>query len=188
AEASRLVYDAIRTSNWLRLGVVSNGRQTGDIFRKLTSKKLLGWFPFYRRDEISDIGDVLKRWGHEGKVGDRYNTPRIAGVIDASGGHSWLGMITAEKEDGMYNVARIRRDRGQARYISTYTGEGEEPQATGVKEVANPANKQKIAGRKAQELAEEMYGFMDPAFVVAAAAALWDPQQKRWELAVKNKS
>ncbi|MBI3412821.1 MAG: hypothetical protein HY051_01945 [Candidatus Aenigmarchaeota archaeon] len=194
AEASRLVYDAIHTTRqwtprgFVHFGIVSNGRQTGSIHRDYTEAIREGSFLSPPQNIIST---ALMRWGHEGKVGDRYDTPRIAGMINVGSATAALGIITAENENrSQLHIARGFRNltRGSMIYLSTYTGESAEPEAPKFEAVSEAVKTRRIEGRTARELAEEMYAFMDPEFVVASAAALWVPQNEIWKLAAKNKN
>mgnify|MGYP001610329855 CR=1 FL=1 len=92
-EASRLIYDAIMTSAVNTVGVVSNGKQTGSIYR--------GYLKMHDANNTARnaTGRALRYWGHEGKVGDRYNTPRIAGMIDVRSNDAAVGIVTAENEN-----------------------------------------------------------------------------------------
>ncbi len=195
AEASRLVYDAMRTTGqkhrkvFLPFGVVSNGKHTRSIYRKEWSDVNTGHYPFDPAAIL--VGKTLQRWGHEGKVGDRYNTPRIAGLIelnpDTGHGYHVLGMVT-DKSRYPNNVAVVPATKGLVNCMSTYTGEGAEPEAPSFKHVGEIIRKIRIEGKTTQQLAEEMYEFMDPEFVVSSAAALWVPGEGKWKLAVKNKN
>lgn len=194
AEAARLVYDAIATTgpkHWqgfIPFAVVSNGKHTRSIYRKEWSDVNAGHYAFDPAGIL--LGKILHRWGHEGKVGDRYNTPRIAGLIELNPdtGHRYdvLGIVT-DKSHYPNNVAVVPKTEGLANYISTYTGESAEPEAPSFKHASEMVKKIRIEGKTAQELSDEMYEFMDPEFVVSSAAALWVPKNSRWELAVKNK-
>ncbi|MBI4177702.1 MAG: hypothetical protein HY516_05060 [Candidatus Aenigmarchaeota archaeon] len=181
-EAERLVYDAIMVSAIKGIGVVSNGKQTGSIFDG-----------YLRRHDanntaISAISRGLRRWGHEGRVGDRYNTPRIAGMVCIPGNDVALGIITAGNEESEFLAAGHYPLKGVAGLLSTYTGESDEPRAPEFRHIRDAVKELRIEGRTAQELAKEMYGSMDPDFAVASAAAMWVPLNKKWQLAVKNKN
>ncbi len=179
AEASRLIYDAVMTKNAGAVGVVSNGKQTGSIYR--------GYLKMRDANNTAKnaIGRALKHWGHEGKVGDRYNTPRVAGMVDVCSNDFAIGIVTAENEKIGPWAGSVGTTKGSIFYLSTYTGEGEEPQSNKGMAASTVCN---IESRTVGDLAQEMYGFMDPDFVVSSAAALWVPGKGRWELAVKNKS
>ena len=85
SEAQRLVYDAIMISNTSAIGVVSNGKQTGSIYRGYMRKHDASGrvMKDVSVPTTNSINRALKRWGHEGKAGDRYRTPRTAGMPDA---------------------------------------------------------------------------------------------------------
>ncbi len=193
AEAQRLIYDAIMVSNFFKLGVVSNGKQTSDIFRKLRTnqfKRMMLFIPPVYA-ETCLVDEVLVKWGHEGKAGDRYNTPRIAGAVEANDtGFKVLGIITEKNQDIGELSTYVHIGRGTAQFVSTYSGQGAEPAAPDFKDVFGLAHRSRrmIEGKNASELAVEMYESMDPNFVVSSAAALWVPSKKKWELAVKNKT
>ncbi|MBI4167451.1 MAG: hypothetical protein HY515_00695 [Candidatus Aenigmarchaeota archaeon] len=181
AEASRLIYDAIMTRANNKIGVVSNGNQTSSVLRAYLRRHDAN------KTAINAMSGALRYWGHEGRVGDRYNTPRIAGMVVVTGNDATLGIVTAENETSPSLATGFYITRGTAGYLSTYTGDGEEPQAPKFNYILDAVREFKIEGKTAQELAEEMYDFMDPEFVVSTAAALWVPSQGRWKLAVKNK-
>lgn len=200
AMKSRIVYDAIMSNAEKKTAVVSNGRHTGSIFRAYM-KEFGGDWPARETDAHWLVSRVLKRWGHEGKQGDRYNTPRIAGLFDRRYGlvPCVLGIVTeqvmSKDYDWWLNTTRALSESGAIRYITTYTGETEEPQAPVFQSASEITKTQHIEGKTAQELAEEMYTFMDPNVVVCAAVALWvstpvegSYPKGKWELAVKNKS
>ncbi len=191
AEAQRLIYDAIMVSNFFKFGVVSNGKQTDDMFKKIKSNQLKCMVPLVSAyDEACLIDGVLRKWGHEGKVGDRYNTPRISGAAEAHDtGFKVLGIITDKNQDASELSAHLNVRKGTAQYVSTYSGQGAEPAAPEFKDVFDLAYRSefRILGETAYDLAAEMYRFMDPDFVVSSAAALWVPSKKKWELAVRNK-
>ncbi|MBI1972100.1 MAG: hypothetical protein HYS53_02260 [Candidatus Aenigmarchaeota archaeon] len=188
AETSWLVYNAIMTSASGRMGVVGSGKQTGSVFKD-----------YVRRRDANNTADnnvsrALRRWGHEGKVGDRYNTPRIAGMVDVfmfnAGymGCSALGIVTAENEKSPTLAADVDLTRGSMAYLSTCTGEGAEPEAPKFQAVSEAVKTRRMEGRTAKELTEEMYDFMGPEFFVSSAAAVWVPSRGGWELAVKNRN
>lgn len=200
AEADRLIYDAIATTgpqHWkgfLPFGVVSNGKHTRSIYRKEWAQVDAGNYAFDPAAVM--LGKTLQRWGHEGKVGDRYNTPRIAGLIELNPatGHEYhtVGIIT-DKTKYPHNVAVVPVIKGQANLISTYTGASTEPEAPRFNNFLEEIiRKTRIEGKTVQQLAEEMYEFMDPDFVVASAAAMYVPSKDTreigWKLAVKNKN
>jgi len=184
AQSERIQYDAIMVDNMLRFAVVTNGKQTRGIMR---SHRM--WAPGTLSEE--PITPVLKWWGHEGKVGDAYNTSRIAGTVDTyDPTDEWInfqiGIVT---EFGVgsrwFDSGSIKK--GQMKTLSTYTGEGnrESPKVplTDIREYIQTHG---VRGVTAEEVAKEIYGLFDPEYIVSSAVALWVPTREKWELARKN--
>ena len=189
AQSERIQYDAIMFDNMLHFAVVTNGKQTRGIMRSHRT-----WLPGTHSEDL--ITPVLKWWGHEGNVGDAYNTSRIAVIIDnyepagewdnGEWTNSQMGIVT---EFGVgstwFNSESIKK--GQMKTLSTYTGEGnrESPKVPSI-DIRKYIQTHEVRGVIAEELAEEIYGLFDPEYIVSSAVALWVPTRGKWELDTKN--
>lgn len=179
-------YPAIKTGRkrmWSnkRIGnyaIVSNGIQTETIEECLqeTSPK-------------ESVKYALRSHGHEGLVGDRYNTPRIAGISlpdKRSYNHDVIGIVT---EDSLFSLFSERRE-GELEFLPTYVGGFNE--SIDNYDVKLPLWFDrgdmivKVDSTDADGLAEEFYEWMNQDLVVSAAAAVFDQKNKGWDLAVKN--
>jgi len=166
-----IFYNAIKVHPDRKRVVISNGSQTDHILLALCDS------------ENPDYSLAIARGFVEagGAEPDTYRTPRIAGIIDNGGGLA-LGIVT---EHGL-NVETLGNSDIQRRYISTYAGHLDDPRAVVVSGLEIPTGTFNLEGHTAQDLADNMYGWMDPALVVCTAAALWDPRKENWNLAVRN--
>ncbi len=122
----------------------------------------------------SPMKAVLERSGPED---DAYKTPRIAAVID--GKKFYLGIATNEKTSEI----EIKPSSGFSA-ISTYSGSAE-PKAHEFADMQSIIMRIGVAGETAQELAENMFKWLDPELAVCAAAAVFD---NGWKMAVCSKN
>jgi IMP cyclohydrolase len=181
-------YPAIKTRNSGMVGIpqsricdegfcaiVSNGIQTDRINEYVDS------IPY--GNALSHLSLALSQLGHEE---DEYKTPRIAGVSTPSG-FDVLGIVIEGRGTSASTI--IHKEDGVFRWVSTYTGGFD----SGKYEVVLPTDLEmrrlKMHGRDAQELAEELYEWMNPELVVCAGAARFnrDERKWKWELGVKNR-
>ncbi|MBI4177340.1 MAG: hypothetical protein HY516_03140 [Candidatus Aenigmarchaeota archaeon] len=163
----RSVYDAILVNGGT--GIVGNGKHTAAIISRYGFAGTIKDITAYAHV----VHNTLARWESEGTDINPYDIPRIAGLFDAGlwrSGEKYVVLDASGRKKSSSQKAVVAVEAGSIRYISTKTGE-------------NPPTVQKIEGRTAGELAAEL--FSDPS-EMCAAAALWDPLNKRWELAVRN--
>lgn len=157
--------------------IVSNGIQTKTIEENL-QKKL----------PIESVKRALRYHGHEGLVGDAYNTPRIAGISlpDKQLKCDVIGIVM---ERALLSVFSERRD-GELEFLPTYVGGFNEnannydvllPSSLNRKELI-----QEMESTDADGLADEFYHWMNQDLVVSAAAAVFNRKNDGWDLAVKN--
>jgi IMP cyclohydrolase len=178
-----IFYDAIRIHDGKGRVIISNGNQTGPIelmLQQLEREERELDFPLAIAHGFVD---------QKGAEPDSYRTPRIAGILNKDG-HSALGIVT---KDGLYTEKSLPRNTsgvpGAISYVSTYKGD--------------PLDKNKIVvpgelripsgyigsfdfGSTAQKFADNIFDWIDPDFVVCAAAVIWNPDTQRWDLAVRN--
>lgn len=180
-------YDAIICYRW-GFGVVSNGRQTGDLGaegNKSMSSKSNEYI-------INGMAHVLQKWGAEP---DEYKTPRIGGAVKEireiwerrtpQGFHFCLGRVS---EYGL-NIIQPNVKRGNIFGISTYNGDFEDPRKVVVSR--DPNILILPSGRSATELANNLYDWMDQDFVVCTAAAVYDGKKihfadETWRMVKRN--
>ncbi len=165
-----ILYDAMRSDSKNGLLVVSNGRQTDPIYDWL--------IPDDPDDFHLAIDAGLVDCG--GAEPDDYRTPRIAGVI-SSNGKAALGIVT---ENGM--ISEKVNLTQKTKYVSTYKGDPDNQEKIVISDLILPTGEINLAGKSAQDLADNLYDWMDRDLVVCTAAALWNPTISEWELAVRN--
>jgi len=168
-----IFYDAIRVPEMpneqehLPL-VLSNGVHTNDIEKYLRS--------------YSRLNSVESALADNGVEPDKYRTPRIAGAAQVPFG-AVLGIVT---EDGIGVSNFTDSFLSKKPFVSTYCGDENDPKEIVIPRISLPTGYLDVNGRTAQELADSMYGWMDQDLVVCSAAALWLPDKKQWEIAVRN--
>lgn len=167
-----ILYDAMKGKNKHCLLAVSNGRQTGPTYRYL---KLL--YPELEKD--SHLGIQEGFVDLEGAEPDRYRTPRITGII--SGTKAFLGIVT-----GSGSIAKKVRLEEKTQYVSTYSGDPSDNKKIVIPDLTIPTGEIDLTGKNAQDLADNLYDWMDQYLVVSTAAALWNPSISEWEFAVRN--
>ena len=173
-----IFYDAIRVGNGPKSGstryvIVSNGKQTDAISHASTCN-----------DVRFDITQGFNRVG--GAEPDEYKTPRIVGKMcldDKKIKEAALGIVT---ENGVISSFIDFPRNNIAKYVSTYEGDIDDPKRIVISKLKIPHGEFDIDGNSAQELADNMYNWMDKDVVVCSAAALYSWDNERWELAVRN--
>ncbi len=169
-------YPAIRALNpkegrkFRTFAVFSNGAHTAEIFGAYTADSL-------RNSQIyaPTLQEILNMWGPEK---DSLGTPRIAGVcfnIDYI-----LGMVSS-RENRLWCNPLVNSDRGKIYYIHTYGGDPDIPRAADLKEPAH----RRLKSNEPIDIAELLFDSIDPAYVVATAAAVRD-ENGLWRMAVRN--
>ena len=170
-QASLIFYDSIITRDEPPLVVIGNGRQVNQIFNISSTENL-----------HKTILNVLRKFGPEP---DKYSTPRIAGALKKSSINgdwvSCVGMITSDSID----VKSLGIKRNKLIYLSTYTGEGFEPKAHQFFDIKNILKNIDLVDDTAKDLADSLFDWVNPDFVVCTASAVW--KDDLWELAVKNR-
>ncbi len=175
AQRDLLFYNAIKINNGKRRAVISNGKQTDPIelmLQEIEKEERELDFPLAIAHGFVD---------QKGAEPDKFRTPRIAGIIDEEG-RAALGIVTN------YGLNTVNAGSRKISYVSTYA--------------ANPLNKSEIiipdrldipfghiiskSISNPQELADDIYDLIDQNFVVCSAAAVWNPDTQRWDLAVRN--
>jgi len=166
-----IFYNGIKTPMYHYCGIVSNGLHTADIVR------------------THYIDQVLLKWGPELDGPNKTPlTPRIAGYV-VSGGKGVkdiyydLGIISKPKEPKV--SMSIKAKPGLIQGLSTYAGNPNSPAEIVINHdpelLTLPAE-----GITAQQLADDLFDFVDKEFVVCTAAAVYNPKTERWEKAVRN--
>lgn len=171
-QASLIFYDCIISKNEPPLVVIGNGKHVRPIF-DLSSKENLP----------SSMIRALREFGPEP---DMYSTPRIVGALEKSSinGHwaSYGGMTTSDNTD----VFSMIIQRNKLIYLSTYTGEGLEPEAPQFGNLKSILRNIELRGYSAKDLADSLFDWVDPNFVVCTASAVW--MGDSWDLVAKNKA
>lgn len=178
AQAQWIYYDGIIVPRDRNFALVSNGEQTGSILRLIREESM---------DPVKATGCAMKVLGAER---DDYKTPRIAGVLDGEG-RAYMSII---EKDGCYSNSGqeggwvdVRHNIGKAHCVSTYTGnEDSNDVVVPVGPVRLPMWVISMSGKSAQDLANNMYDWMNPELVVCTAAAMWNSYTRRFEVAVRN--
>jgi len=170
-QASLIFYDCIISRDDPPLVVIGNGKQVNPIFNISSAENL-----------SKIMLNELKKYGPEP---DRYSTPRIVGALKKSSINgewaSYFGMVTSDKID----VDSLGIERNRMVYLSTYTGKGAEPKAPQLTDIKKFLRDIDLEGDTAKALADSIFNWVDPDFVVCTASAVW--MGDFWELAVKNR-
>lgn len=162
-EDERLIfYDGIKTDVFG--AVVSNGRHTRGIHRSY------------------DVEGILRHWGPELDGPDKTPyTPRIAGLAELGFDHADLGITSRPREVTMFTSDMVP---GYIDGLSTYDPDPDKPNEIVIN--YSPSLLELPAkGETSQELADALYKWMDPKFVVCTAAAV---HHGKWDLAVRNRT
>lgn len=158
--------------------VTSNGSQTEPIVEKVNKGS-------YDEAGVA-MRDVLEETGHEGMIGDGYNTPRVAGTSlpDHPGVRDCLGLVS----DKGTRICSPERFWGYINWLPTYIGGLNEEGKYDIVVCHEHDNRMRkgIHSLDAQELADELYDWMNPDLVVSTGAAVFERNPDRWSLAVKN--
>jgi len=160
-----IIYNAMKLNP--TLAVVSNGRQTDEIFDLVT-----------RFHNPNRLLTVLYGMGPEP---DKYSTPRIGGAFYNNGAKEGIAFkdeaLPAKKRSEIWQVDL---GRGRVEFTSTYNGSISNPEPP-----PHPYTiSRRVSGGSAQELAQELYDAIDPNIVVCAVAAVLT--DGNWNLAVRN--
>jgi len=166
--------------------LVSNGEQT-DVAYMFTRDRTVGGENMH---EINAIRCAMKALGPER---DRPRTPRIAGFIDGTALQSWKGEYLAIiTEDGYFfypdQGQGFECEPGKMYFVSTYIGNPDNP-----RDIVIPRGKVKVPmgvidlhGKRAEQLADNLYDWVDPDLIVCSAAALWNVDKGEFDIAVRN--
>jgi hypothetical protein len=166
-----IFYDGIKIPRDSYCGIVSNGLHTEGIAR------------------THYIDKVLLKWGPElDGPNNTPLTPRIAGYvldngIGVEGIYYDLGIISKPKEPRV--MMSIKAKPSLIEGLSTYAGNPDSPAEIVInhdlKLLTLPAE-----GITAQQLADDLFDWVDKKFVVCTAAAVFDSKTEKWILAVRN--
>ena len=173
-EQSRWIfYNGIIASNEGFYALASNGEQTDAMNMLITEESL-------RNEEAMRC--AMKVLGAER---DFYNTPRIAAGFFGDPGKNYISIIT---EDGYYGRwLKLHSNPERMHYVSTYEGKSCSNDVVVPKGVVEiPMGIIAMHGNRAQDIADNLYDWMNPELVVCTAAALYDVDSRRFELAVRN--
>ncbi len=169
--------DSLRNYNAMRFNdellVVSNGLHTEDIFNS--------------PNRGESLRTILNKWGPEP---DSLHTPRIAGIVDDKLCYKssfYLAMVTQGKEAVF---VEIEPEVGTAYGISTYSGNGTEPEPFEIDElIKRQLPELTIEGKSPEDIARFFVDkVIDPEFFVCCSTALWDDDWWEWKIAILNKS
>lgn len=187
AQAQWIFYNGIITSGFEGeevYALASNGEQ-GDAAERILKHRTSDMSESHMRSLCMDIQDaaaaamiVLR------PERDKYKTPRIAGVLGNC--HAYLGIIT---EDGYFDgfMDDLSENTGKMFFVSTYMGEKDSNEVVVPKgKVEIPMGSIDLHGEKAQELADNLYDWMDKDLVVCTAVALFSGDYESLDLAVRN--
>ena len=159
-------YPAIVAYDSERAAVVTNGDHTKDVCNFDLS-----------------FEEALRGRNHEP---DDYSTPRIAAEIENNNrehtGEGYLikAALLASEAHTFMRVEEMKP--GICVCVSTYQGIGDEPE----KPEKGGIWHQKFGGTTAQDLADELYNWLDSDKRVAAGAAVMNDNSREWQLAVRN--
>ncbi len=179
-EASKdlIIYRAIRIDVSSKGLVVSNGRQTDPVY------DLIFHYGLGVRDAIYA---TMYTMGFEP---DRLCTPRLAGVFRLQSAHIERALSMVVADDGQPSGKHVEAllldpiDPGKVSFITTYTGDFENPQAPVLEKQDNWIYSTAVEGDSAEEIAQELYEAVDANVRVAAVAAVLETGG--WSLAVHN--
>ncbi len=166
-EASKdlIIYRAISVEPESQTLIISNGKQTDPIYHLICHCRLSLYDTIYA---------IMYTMGFEP---DRYQTPRLAGlVIPQPSPRRLLSMVIAnekQSEGKQVDVALLDAGSpGEITFISTYTGDIENPQSPTLNRYADWLHSTKVDGDSATEIVQELYDAMDERVRVAAVAAV----------------
>ena len=166
-EANRdlIIYNAMKLNP--ELAVISNGRQTDEIFDLVT-----------RFHDPNRLLTVLYGMGPEP---DKYGTPRIGGVFFNNEAQEGIVFKDEEIPEGKrVKIWPVNLRRGMIEFTSTYNGSISNPEPPTYPYTIS----RRVSGTSVQELAHEMYDAIDSDLVVCAVAAVLTGGN--WDLAVRN--
>jgi IMP cyclohydrolase len=150
------------------LAVVTNGNHTKDLVDTILSEP----------HEDGNFAEALDGREYEP---DDYSTPRIAGQI------SWFdeeplveAAVLSKESRNLMIIDKLAS--GLFACISTYQGKGDEPEKPEKGRIWH----QKFSGASAQELADELYNWLEPDKRVATGSAVMKHSSREWQLAVRN--
>ncbi len=192
-----LLYDAMVLGP--ERAVVSNGKHGEDIYERLEKRDAKVVITMGKRSgkqflhiekqtkKSPQLGlqlgldSILEEWDAEP---DAYRTPRIAGVIEMDETKRFLLGIAAEK--GITTVSFSNPKGGKAYLVTTYLGkEGSYDVVSpkGFPETFESFFQLELPGKTPQELADNLYEWLDEKIRVCTAGAVWDGS---WKAAVRN--
>lgn len=179
----------VRKFGYSPYAIVGNGEQTRSIDNRIPEENFFA-------DKKPLLRKALKYHGHNR---DEDKTPNIAAITVPYHGWDNMGIIT---EDDVRNVEleRVKQYPGYYQWLSTHYGHFDEsmceyvshlPESTRLKIIRwagyVDTGQSEIPGRNAQEIADGLFDWMNPKYVVATAAAVFNDKND-WDLAVRNLS
>jgi IMP cyclohydrolase len=189
--ADLIFYNCMRTKG--QTLIVTNGAQTD-----VSSTGKLNFYDQSEKDMLEGSAAIMEDWKYEPDYKPPIFTPRTGLVLSPSG-EAIFSIAARQSDEDEANVSAVTRTQlnkpGHAIGLATYKGhdtqalpwrgtdlKGRGADLKGFVPCFFPDHV--FSGETPQELVDEMYGFMDPRYVVAAAAAIWDGE--KWLLAEPN--
>jgi hypothetical protein len=176
-----LFYDAIQTNGRKGIALASSGIKP--MYFKL--------FPGSNETHKTPDHVLLSRALAESYQHDMSPKDEIVPIVGAFIGANGVGALGfVSREDSGSSIIKLS-DTGRVFYVSSCNPLSlRDDQRTILPELEIPAGSAEMRGRTAQEIANnvfELMGGKDSERVFCAAAALWLPDERRWDLAVKDK-
>lgn len=175
AQAEFIFYNGISVhiGGYPPFAVVSNGKHTDSIAKRYKGSS---------DDSPTVVRHVLNRWGPELDGPNKTpQTPRIAGLLEVGLTEYTLGIVSKPGEAKVFAEQLNKGIKG----LSTYAGNPNNPREMVINHnpslIALPAE-----GKTPQQLADDIFDWVPRDFVVCTAAGVWNPERKKWELAVRN--
>jgi len=178
-EASKdlIIYRAISIDTENQTLIVSNGKQTDPAYNLICH---------YGLDLYNAAYATMYTMGFEP---DRYMTPRLLGaVLPHPNMRRLLSMVVSDRTQPEGKRADVvLLDAGlpaEVSFITTYTGDLNNPQSPALDRHADWIHSAKVDGNSAGEIAQELYNAMDEKLRVTAVAAMLEDEG--WMMDVCN--
>jgi IMP cyclohydrolase len=178
-----IFYDAVRTKED-RL-IVANGAQSDA--RTKGGKPILNLFDdFDPRDPRGTSERIMAQWGYE--ADPPIYTPRIS-LVRFPDRLAVFSMAARYQDRAAVGAVEVEADRGDRAWgLATYRADDDSAAPWSIRgsgDLPGCLVRIRIDGGSPREIAESLYGSLDPRFVVSAAGSTFS--RGRWDVAVKNR-